>query len=144
MTEEEIVSIIVKNAEQNGCVCIPQFKLGVGLYAGAEAKRMDLLAIHPKDGKIHGFEIKSSRTDFLSDLNKPSKMIAYQAPVDALFYVLAPGVIKLEDYRRLPYGIGLMTIKNNKLKQERAAKEVFGSCEPSRSFWLSVVKHLAR
>lgn len=67
---------------------------------------------------IHGFEIKVSRGDWLSELQDRSKAATFEPFCHHWWIVAAPGVVKLEE---LPGAWGLMEPSGNGLKIRSAA-----------------------
>lgn len=67
------------------------------------------------------YEVKVSRSDFLSDISKPDKRASYQEICEQMYYVSPPNIIKLDE---VPLGCGLIhEIKNGEFKVIKKIKK---------------------
>ena len=73
-----------------------------------------LMGIYPSRGfDLHGFEIKASRSDWLKELDNPSKAESIAKYMDYWWVVSPPKVVKENE---LPFDWGLMTSFEDQLK----------------------------
>lgn len=86
---------------------IEEFTIGDG--------RLDLLTLDLKNWVVRGFEVKISRSDFLSD----AKWQSYLPFVNYFYFATPPGLIKVEE---LPSEIGLVEIHPDKVVEKKKAK----------------------
>lgn len=85
----------------------------------ADAVAMNL---YPSRGlEIHGFEVKASRSDWLSELKNPAKSAPVQQYCDRWWIVAPPGVVADGE---LPPTWGLLEAKGGKLRQVCAAPKL--------------------
>ena len=85
----------------------------------ADAVAMNL---YPSRGlEIHGFEVKASRSDWLSELRNPAKSAPVQQYCDRWWIVAPPGVVADGE---LPPTWGLLEAKVGKLRQVCAAPKL--------------------
>lgn len=90
-----------------------EFRNGTGY--GAAQRYVDAFAFNLYPSKKHwrvAYEIKVSRADFLSELNKPEKRAFGFEISNEFWYVVAPGVAKPEE---VPQGCGLLVAHGSKL-----------------------------
>lgn len=91
--------------------------------AGFDATRTaDALVMHlwPSDGlELHGFEIKVSRRDWLSELVRPEKSAPFREIVDR-WWIVAPDV-RIVRPQELPERWGLMVVRGARLCIKRGA-----------------------
>jgi hypothetical protein len=87
--------------------------------------------------KIIGFEIKSSRADWLRELKDPSKADVIAAFCDEWFIVTPPGLVKPDE---LPQAWGLMELKGNGLHTVRKAPRLEDRRTLTRGFVASMVR----
>lgn len=95
---------------------------GVKIFYSA---RPDVFAMAPtyNEEKMNPvvYEVKVSRSDFLSDINKPEKRAAYQGICEQMYYVSPPNIIKLDE---VPLECGLIhEIKNGEFKVIKKIKK---------------------
>jgi hypothetical protein len=87
--------------------------------------------------KIIGFEIKSSRADWLRELKDPSKADVIAAFCDEWFIVTPPGLVKPEE---LPQAWGLMELKGNGLHTVSKAPKLEDRRTLTRGFVASMLR----
>jgi hypothetical protein len=91
--------------------------------AGFDATRtLDALAMglwKSRGFDLHGFEIKCSRSDYLSEIKNPAKAEVFGSRVDYFWIVVADPKIVKDD---LPYGWGLMAATAPKIDEETGRK----------------------
>lgn len=87
--------------------------------------------------KIIGFEIKSSRADWLRELKDPSKADVIAAFCDEWFIVTPPGLVKPDE---LPQAWGLMELKGNGLHTVRKAPKLEDRRPLTRGFVASMLR----
>lgn len=112
--------------------------------AGKNGRRADGVAVNTfpsRNFKIVGFEIKASRSDWLSEKREGAKADYFVQIVDEWYVVAArTGIVKEEE---LPDGWGLLELKPN---SERLYKEVESQLtdhqqgEPDRHFWATFLR----
>jgi len=93
------------------------FELRNGTGFGRQTRYVDCFAFNLLPSKSFwrvAYEIKVSRSDFLSELKKPEKRSFAMEISNEFFYVCLPGVAKPEE---IPQGCGLMVVAGSKLKR---------------------------
>jgi hypothetical protein len=96
------------------------FELRNGTGHGA-ARYVDAFALNLWPSKKHwrvAYEVKVSRSDFLSELKKPEKRSFAWDISNEFYFATLPGVAKPEE---LPEGCGLLVVNGNKLKKVKPA-----------------------
>lgn len=100
---------------------MPQLNQGTGAHAGRRADGV-AMSLWPSRGiRLHGFEIKVSRGDFLSELKNPAKADAIQRYCHHWWLVTPPEVVLETDL--LPSTWGHMEMFGTGLKIKRQAPE---------------------
>ncbi len=88
---------------------------------------------------IHGFEIKASRSDWLKELNTPSKADFFVGQCNSWYIVGAKrGIILKEE---IPDGWGFMEMKNDRLFTIIHPATTHEST-PSRGFYTSIIRRI--
>ncbi len=109
--------------------------------AGFDGRRsVDALAMGMWAGRglhITGFEIKSSRGDWLKEKKNPEKAEAINQYCDHWFIVASPDIVKLEE---LPLSWGLMVPNGNGLKVVKAAPKNEHAVPLTRSFVAAFIR----
>lgn len=93
------------------------FELRNGTGHGRQDRYVDAFAFNLYPSKKHwrvAYEIKVSRSDFLSELKKPEKRAFGFEISNEFWYVCTPGVAKPEE---IPEGCGLLVVQGGKLKR---------------------------
>lgn len=122
--------------------------LEVGAVSGTwgKAGMIDAVAVclsAPRDFAVHGFEVKVTRADWLTELNNPRKN-AYAIPEMDYWWVVAPTseIVKPDE---LPSKWGLYTCSGRGLRVTKRAKRIGKAGEPfSRSFIVSLLWKLTK
>lgn len=111
MTESDIIRILNKHCTDQ------KLKFFAHVYRGSKGYILDGFAVTQayKSMKTIGYEIKTSRSDFLQD----KKWQNYLPVCNRFYFVSPPEVINKED---LPSGIGLYHVIDNTLKCIKKAK----------------------
>lgn len=105
---------------------------------------IDMMAFNcwPSSGFLRiAFEIKTSRSDFLNELERPEKRWLAQMYSHQFYYVAPKGVIK---YQELPGGCGLIQVleKDGKLKLDTVySAEVRDASPLPNSFIVSLLRN---
>lgn len=98
------------------------------------------LGLWPSRGQhLHGFELKVSRSDFLTELKKPAKADEIGKHCD-FWWIVVPDltVAKLED---MPYNWGLMVVNKGKIVVVKEAPKL--DCEPvSKKFLAGILRNV--
>lgn len=87
------------------------------------SRRLDAVAmgLWPSKGlDLHGFEIKTRRSDWMREIQDPEKAAAFSVYLDYFWIVAAPGVVKLEE---MPGSWGLMVPHGAGLRVKKAAEK---------------------
>lgn len=119
---------------------------GFGDYrsGGAPLRTADAIAIDlwPSGGNLlHGFEVKVSRSDWLSELRDPTKADAIRRYCDHWWLVVPDAQIAHDG---LPDGWGLLAVgSDGRLRQRRAAPKL-DRRDPDPSFLASLLRAAAR
>jgi hypothetical protein len=110
---------------------------------GRKSRSADALAMNlwPSRGlALHGFEIKSHRSDFLSELKKPEKSEAIQRYCNHWWLVTEEDVAELDE---VPATWGWLTRGKGKLRVMKIAPELASPAAPTTSFLAAVMRSLA-
>ena len=109
MTEKEIRYLLEIRYGKGYVLCAQ-----VAPHSGAMSGYVDavVVGIWPSTGyEVHGFEIKTSRSDFLRELKQPDKALASRY-VHRWWVVAPPRCVNV---RELPADWGLLEVRNGKL-----------------------------
>jgi hypothetical protein len=115
----------------------------VGAASGTwgKAGSIDSVAVclsAPRDFAVHGFEVKVSRSDWLSELNNPKKNAIAIQEVD-YWWIVAPST-EIVPVDELPDKWGLYTCSGRGLRVTKRAKRIKPAGEPfSRAFVVSLL-----
>lgn len=92
---------------------------GTGPLRTADAMAVDLW---PSSGhRVHGFEVKVSRSDWLTELKDPEKAEAFRPYCDHWWLVVPDAAIVRDD---LPPGWGLLTVSRGGLRAHKRAPKL--------------------
>ena len=123
MTESQLF-IILKNrlCRNNGngpsFVLIPHVKNDAG-HKGSRTIDAIGMSLYPSRGlELHGFEIKSTRSDWLRELVQREKSECWKSIVDRFWLVSDLGVARSSE---IPTGWGWMEVRGRSLRQRMAA-----------------------
>lgn len=111
---EATMTTALLNARHTGhtWVNMPQFRLFDG------GRIIDLLCVScgewAGDGSRVGYEIKVSRSDFLSEMKKPEKYLEAMRYVNEFYYVVPEGLVQPSE---VPEGAGLIEASQDTRKQ---------------------------
>lgn len=121
--------------------CSPEFAVffEVANKTGGATRYADAIAMNLYQSRglaLHGFEIKVSRGDWLSELKNPAKAEEISKFCDHWWIVAPDGLVQLKE---LPSTWGLLTCKNGKLRQAVRAPKL--NAEPlSRQFIAALLR----
>jgi hypothetical protein len=136
MNTIELTQLLKNRYNTDEWVFIQEVPNSTGFNA---TRRCDALAINtwPSKGlEIHGFEIKSSRSDWLNELKDPDKSLAFSQYCDRWWLVVAEKKIVKND---LPNGWGLLYPRNGKLVKSIGASKLDPKDIP-KSLLISMLK----
>ena len=109
-------------------IFLPEFRMNTG-YGHHTEQRIDAWALNAYPSKNYlklGFEIKVSRSDFLREINQPSKMETYKKICNEQYFVCPKDILKIDE---IPNGYGLYIIDGNgELRLRKHAEYV--ECDP--------------
>jgi len=94
---------------RSGKICVPELRMGSG-YGSAQQRRIDLWVIDPGPStgcRSASFEIKVSRSDFLSEMKQPNKQRSARLFSDEFWYVTPAGLLQPDE---IPDWAGLMEL----------------------------------
>lgn len=115
----------------------PEWSMAFEL-ASPEGRRADAVAVNTfpsRNFKVVGFEIKASRSDWLSEKNEGAKADYFVTACDEWYVVAWAGVVKESE---LPDGWGLLELKPNSeqlWKQVESELTEHQQGDPDRAFW---------
>ena len=118
MTEKDIRDLLEIRYNAGYAFCAQ-----VAPHSGAMSGYVDavVVGIWPSTGyEVQGFEIKTSRSDFLRELRQPDKSLARHY-VHRWWVVAPPDCVKLQE---LPEDWGLLEVRNGKLWKVKEAPKV--------------------
>lgn len=138
---DQIFDRIVGKYPQPEWVVLNEVRDGTGYSArGREADAM-AFGVWPSRGlQIIGFEIKSSRGDWLREMKDPAKAESIAQHCDQWFLVTCGGVAKLEE---IPAAWGWYEANTKGLKLMKPATDLAPK-EIGRSFLMSIVRNISR
>jgi hypothetical protein len=113
---EELTTLLRRRFVGDGFGVSSVFATNVGWTTGGSARRADAISIsmYPSRGlQIQGFELKVSRSDWLSELKDPAKAEQFASVVDFWWLVVSDVRIVRAD---LPIGWGLMAQSGDRLR----------------------------
>lgn len=151
MTEAELLAMLERRyREDRGNGPAWAFVPKVRDAAGFEARRTaDAIAMSlwPSRGlRLHGFEIKTSRSDWLRELKNPAKAEWFMRLCDHWWLVTADDTIVQDG--ELPETWGLLVARGNRLVQKQAAALISIGDPPftpaGRSFLAALLRSAAR
>ena len=99
-----------KRAATTRYIIADEVRVGLGFhtYSGNNARSIDTLVIDTyRDFRRTAFEVKVSRSDFLSDLAKPDKHTPALALCHDFYWIAPKGMISPDE---IPAGMGLMEV----------------------------------
>ena len=110
-TERDITLALKARHQRRGDYFASQVKMGA-----AGSKILDAIAIPPtwSPRTVIGYEIKVTRSDFLSDQKYPH----YMSTSNLFYFVVPKGLIKKEE---VPQRVGILEYNNGKLRQIKRA-----------------------
>jgi len=137
LTEADVVTRLARKFAAPEYAFLPQVNQGTGSHAGRRADGV-AMSVWPSRGlHLHGFEVKVSRGDFLSELKQPAKSDAIQRYCHFWWLVTAKDVIR--DGDMLPPTWGWMETEGAGLTIRKHAAQL--SAEPwSIPFVASVLR----
>lgn len=139
LTEAEIYERLAVRFAQPEYVCLPHLRGATGaLWQGRTLDAM-AMSLWPSRGLfLHGFEIKSHRGDWLSELRNPAKADTLFGYFD--YWWLVTGHDKIATLDEVPEVWGLLTVKGDKLYTVRQAPKLVPSHAITRSFLADVLR----
>lgn len=126
--------------EANGYACLFEVANGTGSNASRSADIV-LMNLWPSRGMdLTGFEVKTSRSDWLRELKQPEKAWPVMQYMDRWFLLAAPGVAKLDE---IPSNWGLQEFDGKRVRTLKPAPKL----EPkpiSKTFLGSLLRRQVR
>jgi hypothetical protein len=141
-TEGDVLSVLRHRHSGDEWVFLSHLKTATGWQTG-RGREVDGWAMNmwPSRGlKTHGFEVKVSRSDWLSELKNPDK--ADEGFQFCDFWWLVVGDASIVQDGELPTGWGLMVPHRGGLKIKVQATE--REAEFDRAFWASCLRNMQR
>jgi hypothetical protein len=136
MTEKDIRDLLEVRYGRGYVSCAQ-----VAPHSGAVSGYVDMvvMGIWPSTGyEVHGFEIKTSRSDFLRELRQPDKAIASHY-VHRWWIVAPPECVKIQE---LPQDWGLLEVRHGKLRKIKEAPK--GERQIPMHFIASIIRRIAK
>ena len=112
MNTEQVTQVIIDSLDPKEWAAFKEMKMGAGLDKDV-MQRFDVYAINYYRSKRYMtrcFEIKVSRSDFLSEMKKPLKRRAAVRLSNEMYFVAPKGLIKIEE---IPVECGLLEVEEN-------------------------------
>lgn len=108
-------------SEANGYACLFEVANGTGSNASRSADIV-VLNLWPSRGMdLNGYEVKTSRSDWLRELKQPEKAWPVMQYMDRWWLLAAPGVAKLDE---IPSNWGFMEFNGTKCRVLKAAPKL--------------------
>lgn len=119
--------------------CFFEVASGTGAQAGRSADALAMNMFPSRGLRVHGVEVKASRSDWLRELKNPAKAEAIQRYCDHWWIAAPAGLVKLDE---LPPTWGLLELSGKTLRQRVAAPQL--AAEPmGRPFIASLLRSAA-
>jgi hypothetical protein len=123
MTEQDLVVMLRKRYPIPAWAMLTQVRNSTGFARRVRTADALVMALFPSRGlELHGFEIKCSRVDWMSELNNPAKAESIQRYCDRWWLVVADK--KIVGKGELPPTWGLLLPRGRVLKAEVAAPKL--------------------
>lgn len=135
MTADEIKTLLSKRYEPPVFAFFTEVGSGIGAY---RSRYIDAVAfsLYPSmHHEIHGFEIKTSRSDFLNEMKRPEKAAESMIHCDRWWLVAPKGVAHKDE---LPKSWGFCEVINGRIYKRKHAPEL--ETEVSLSFIAALLR----
>lgn len=116
--------------------CFFEVASGTGAQAGRSADALAMNMFPSRGLRVHGVEVKASRSDWLRELKNPAKAEAIQRYCDHWWIAAPAGLVKPEE---LPPTWGLLEL-NGKTLRQRVAAPVLDAEPMGRPFIASLLR----
>lgn len=139
MSESALVEYLRTPFPAPEFVVVPQVRSKAGFGASRTADAI-AVGLWPSRGfHIHGFEIKSNRTDFLRELKNPAKAETVAAYCDFWHLVISdPSIAAMDE---VPTNWGLFVLENDKLRRKKSAVQLQDVKPLTRSFLSALLRN---
>lgn len=144
MQENDIIEVLYGHFQiERDWACFHHLRLGTGWVSEQTMDFWAMALLPSMKFETIGFEIKVSRSDFLSEMRNPDKRIMAMTLCDRFIFAAPKGLIKVDE---LPNGCGLWEIEDGKVLKTRTRYEKNPAklvC-PSWPFIASILRRQAR
>lgn len=137
-TEQEVLEILRKKYSEEGWVYIEKVRNATGYSGKTRTADAVAMSVWPSRGlHLHGFEVKVSRTDWLSELKKPAKAEEIAKYMDFWWVVAPAGIVRTDELPEF-WGLMIVTEKGHLRTTRKAPKK---ECvEVGRPFLASLLR----